>query len=75
MTVYCKYSNKQENYKMANLTKEQQIKIITKTLNNMSEDTRNRFFVKFVDQQLWQKDKSVNMVLSRYIDKMVEETA
>ena len=60
---------------MANLTKEQQIKIITKTLNNMSEDTRNRFFVKFVDQQLWQKDKSVNMVLSRYIDKMVEETA
>ncbi len=60
---------------MANLTKEQQIKIIIKTLNNMSEDTRNRFFVKFVDQQLWQKDKSVNMVLSKYIDKMSEETA
>ena len=55
--------------------KEQQIKIIIETLNNMSEAKRDGFFVKFVDEQLWQKDKSVNMMLSKYIVNLLEETA
>ena len=53
--------------------KEQQIKIIVETLNNMSEAKRDGFFVKFVDEQLLQKDKSVNMMLSKYINKLLEE--
>jgi len=59
---------------MAYGNKEQQIKIIIETLNIMTEAKRDGFFVKFVDEQLWQKDKSVNMMLSNYIDKLLEET-